>query len=64
MDPQCRGRLVEGVEVDAVHLAIEKVTALLGGPVHADVADGFIVTFLSSVDRPKERGWKHRSGRQ
>ena len=61
MDSQRRGRLVEGVEVDAVHLLIKKVTALLGRPMHTDFTDGFIVTFLRSIDRSKERGWKHRS---
>ena len=43
MDSQRRGRLVEGVEVDAVHFLIKKITALLGRPMHTDVADGFFI---------------------
>ena len=48
MNSQRRVRLVERIEVDAVDLMIEEVSALLGGPVNADLGDRLIVTIRGS----------------
>src|SRR5579864_3112813 len=44
--------LVERVEVDPPHLMIEQVTALLGGPVNANLGHGFVA--LAAFDRPEQ----------
>ena len=51
VNSQRRVRLVERIEVDAVDLMIEEVSALLGGPVNADLGDRLVVTIRGSSKR-------------
>lgn len=62
MNLQCRVRLVQGVEVQSINGMIEKITALLRRPMHADLSNRIIIVLLGPTDRSEQGGGKHRAG--
>ena len=64
MNLQRRIRPVQGVEVQAIDVMIEKIPALLRRPVCPDLSNRIIVVLFGPADRSKQGGGKHGTGRE
>ena len=52
MDAKRRVRLVQRVEVDAVDIMIEKITALFRRPMQSDLGNGILIIVVGTSQRP------------
>ena len=52
VDAERRVGLVQRVEVDAVDIMIEKITALFRRPMQSDLGDGLLIIVVGTSQRP------------
>ena len=62
MNPERRRRLVQGVEMNAVDLAIQEVPTLFRRPVDTNIADRLVVTVFGPLDGTKKWSGEHGAG--